>query len=399
MDKGRKGVLVIGCSAPPDGGAGIGTYSKELAECFVGRGYDVLYVSPRPGDRSWLERHGVRHVETNPLGDQVQIAREVIDAIRSANPVGVINNDNSIIQSLMPALPCPGIAVGHLDATTIATMAVTNKAWCDYIVAISNDMKGNYVNRLGVSIARCPIVHNGLQVPEQVGERGPGGRRLKVICATEYSRRKGGDHVYEFVRLLENSGLEVDMEWYGYMPESMRRKLSGKRCVSVKGRVERGVLMEAMGRADVFIMASRMEGCPMSMLEAMSYGTVPVVSDGVGAMRWIVHSGLDGFVCSLDNWARQALECVGELARNRKRLVSMQKRTRERFLGEFVIDRVVDDLLSLLNNPTVDRGERPGKVLIYDWHRPNKDTISVSLIDRLNWRLGRLTEAGVLRDI
>ena len=392
------GTLVIGCSSPPDRGAGIGTYSKELAESFASRGYEILYVSPRPKNDSWLETHSFKHAETEPTANQLQIARDVIDVIRSMNPVGVINNDNSIIQSLMPLLPCPSLAVGHLDVTTIATMAVTNKEWCDYIVSISNDMKDNYVNKLGVSIARCPIVHNGLKVPDRVGEKEPEGRNLKMVCATEYSRRKGGDHVYEFVRLLENSGLEADMEWYGYMPENMKRKLSGKRCVRVMGRVEREVLMEAMRKADVFLMASRMEGCPMSLLEAMSYGAVPVVSDGVGAMRWIVRSGVDGFVCSLDDWAHQALDCVRELFRNRQRLVFMQEKTMERFLDEFVIDRVADDLLSLLNNPTVDRSKHPGEVSIYDWHRPNVEIMPVTLIDRVNWRLGRLIKAGVLRD-
>jgi len=393
MDRDRMDTLVIGCSSPPDRGAGIGTYSKELAECFASRGYDILYVSPRPKDLTWLATHGFEHAETDPMGDQLQIARDVFDAITRVNPVGVINNDNSILQSLMPLLPCPGLAVGHLDATTIATMAVTNKEWCDYIVSISNDMKDNYVIKLGVSIARCPIVHNGLKVPDRVGEKEPEGRNLKMVCATEYSRRKGGDHVYELVRLLEKSGPEVDMEWYGYMPESMKRKLSGKRCVRIMGRVEREVLMEAMRKADVFIMASRMEGCPMSLLEAMSYGTVPVVSDGVGAMRWIVHSGVDGFVCSLGNWANQAHDCVVELACNRKRLVFMQEKTRKRFLDEFTIDRVVDDLLFLINNPTVDRAQPPRVVSIYDWHRKNK-----TLADRVNWRIGRLTKAGVLYD-
>ena len=390
-------MIAVGSSAAPDGGSGISTYAKELSEGLIAKGIDVAYVSPTPKSKLWLERQGIVHLPTDPNEDQVNVARNIVRQLSKMEVAAVLNNDNSIIQSILPLLDCPAIAIGHLDAYAIVKMAVFNKQWCDYIVTISNDMQKNYVLNHGVDIAACPVVHNGIQAPENFAPRTLNDNALQVICVTEYSRRKGGDHILSLCRKVPDSIPNVKLDWFGDVPKSIARKAECYNSIKVRGRVPRQDLLQAIKAADIFIMASRMEGCPMSMLEAMSYGVLPVVSDGVGAMRWLVNSGIEGFVCSLKDWANQAAQCIAELDNDRPRLLEMQNKTRERFIKEYQIDRVVDDLLSLIQKPRIERdAKKPNFVDVAAWHRHNPEVNPATFLQRLDWRLGRIRKAGRL---
>ena len=76
--------------------------------------------------------------------------------------------------------------------------------------------------------------------------------------------------------------------------------------------------------ADVLVMPSRFEGLPLAIIEAMTLGAVPVVTD-VGAVREAVTSGEDGFVISGDDVAEQMIAILRRLAENRSELRRMSQ--------------------------------------------------------------------------
>jgi glycosyltransferase involved in cell wall biosynthesis len=59
----------------------------------------------------------------------------------------------------------------------------------------------------------------------------------------------------------------------------------------------RSDMPETLGAADVFVLASRWEGNPLSVMEAMAAGR-PVVSTAVGAIPELVRDGVDGLLSS-----------------------------------------------------------------------------------------------------
>lgn len=68
--------------------------------------------------------------------------------------------------------------------------------------------------------------------------------------------------------------------------------------------------------ADVLVMPSRFEGLPLAVIEAMTFGAVPVVTD-VGAVREAVTDGEDGFVISGDEVADEMIAVLRQLADDR----------------------------------------------------------------------------------
>ena len=182
------------------------------------------------------------------------------------------------------------------------------------------------------------------------------------------------------------------------MPEKVSARCKDMSFVSFYGRVPRDRLLGAMREADVFLLSSRAEGCPMVMLEAMSMGVVPIASDGLGAMRWLVENGLEGFICNLSDWPRQTTECLRFLRENTESLRDMKMAVRLKYEKNFQMGAVIKEFLRLLSNPTVDRSIPKREFEVLYWHRPLYSSgRKATLLDRVRMRVGALREAGTLR--
>ena len=389
--------VLIATSAGPDRGSGISTYSREISMEMRRRGITVYYASPKPEDNSWLTNWDITHIATEQTDDQTNTALELLNFIKEKKIEAVFNNDNPILQSIAPFLTCPVIVVGHLNSHAIGRVACYNHRWVDYLVAISHDMQRSFVSKYAVPLYKCPVIHNGLHHPEQkeISDYN-GSRKLRVLFAGEYSKRKGGDLVATAIRSQHPAWEHLRLDWYGNVPKRFQRQLKKRQEVAFHGRVGREAFGSALAQADILLLASRSEGCPMAMLEAMSLGVIPIASDGVGAMRWLVTSGYDGYICNLNNWPSQALDCLLHLATNPELMDKMKSRVAKRFLAEFTIDKIVDQLLDLAKLPTVDRSTPPQGTRILKWHRNSPDLDPPTILERICFRLGVLRFEGWL---
>ncbi len=391
--------LLIGSSSPPDKGSGINAYVRELCEALINLGHDVRLSSPRPNDVSWLEQHGIEHVVTDQFEEPEECTRRLINYVRDQDIQGVINNDNALIQNIAPAVSCSFLAVGHMGRTSVASLACFQHEWTDHVVAISSDMQSIYVRRLGVPIIKCPIVYNGVADPGRPVDYTAGkDGNLAVVFAGGYNRNKGCREIERSLVRFKEAWQGIKLHWFGHVPERVVCRLARHGCIEFHGRVGRERFLETLSKADVLLLPSLTEGCPMTMLEAMSLGVVPVASDGLGAMRWLVTSGQDGFICHLDDWPSQQMQCLAYFLRHPEGLLQMKQASYLRFRQNFQSTATARHLVDLLNRPTVDRNRPSRAIQLLRWHRPFRpDGLKSPLIDRLAIRAGWLRKAGILK--
>lgn len=74
-------------------------------------------------------------------------------------------------------------------------------------------------------------------------------------------------------------------------------------------------VMEVLVRSKIFVLTSRSEGLPISMLEAMAAGTVPIVPD-VGEVRDIITDGVNGYIVEANNIPQYIKRIFGLLRDN-----------------------------------------------------------------------------------
>ena len=88
--------------------------------------------------------------------------------------------------------------------------------------------------------------------------------------------------------------------------------------VQLLGRIPKSEMGEFWKRQDIFVNVSEYEGTSLSMLEAMSYGCVPIVTD-VSGTREFIREGENGYVCDVGDIERIA-QSILELEGDREKL-------------------------------------------------------------------------------
>lgn len=390
--------LLISSSSPPDRGSGINAAVNELCMALRSLDCELHYTSPPPADPTWLEQNQIAHLPLDQHSDPGDAVRQILNYVREHDIDAAINNDNAYLQAAAPALPCPLLVVGHMDRTSVGALACHQHEWTDHVVAISSDMQLKFARHFGVPIQKCPIVFNGvsdLASGARMTDRDDG--PLRVVYAGGWSHNKGSEFIRKAVKRAPAAWKDVRLDWFGNVPSKVASSLEKYAAVELHGRVPRAEFLETLRQADVFLLPSHKEGCPMALIEAMSLGVLPISSDGIGAMRWLVTSGVDGFTCHVTDFDRQLVECIEFLKRHPDTLRDMQRAARARFERDLRSEDTARAILDLASHPTVDRSTRPARIPLLRWHRPLRpDGLKSPLIDRFCIRFGLLRRAGHL---
>jgi len=90
---------------------------------------------------------------------------------------------------------------------------------------------------------------------------------------------------------------------------------------------------------DIFVLTSFWEGCPLSILEAMSFG-IPVVSFSVGDVPYIIQNGKDGFFVK-DRDFTELIEKIKLLLKNETLRDKIGKNAKEKIRREFTVEKMV----------------------------------------------------------
>jgi glycosyltransferase involved in cell wall biosynthesis len=102
------------------------------------------------------------------------------------------------------------------------------------------------------------------------------------------------------------------------------------------GAVANEKVMDIAAEHDVFVLPTRAEGFPISLLEAMAAGLVPVVSDLESGVREAIDHNVHGLLAPIGDVGAFAA-AIGALRTDRGRLEAMSRAARARVEDEFDI--------------------------------------------------------------
>jgi glycosyltransferase involved in cell wall biosynthesis len=121
----------------------------------------------------------------------------------------------------------------------------------------------------------------------------------------------------------------------------------GRDRVSLLGWLPSEKALEALAASDVQLLVSGWEGQPISTLEAMASGVVPVVTDLPG-LRELIRDGTSGFLLPVGDIQAFA-SVLATLAADRERLSRMARAARESVPERARMDVAVRDFSVLLD--------------------------------------------------
>jgi glycosyltransferase involved in cell wall biosynthesis len=217
--------------------------------------------------------------------------------------------------------------------------------WGNLIICVSEHERALALERKLAPPDRLRVIHNGVRDAGAEFRADPGRSPARLISVARLDKPK--DHATLLAALAGLKSLEWELELVGEGPfESRLRELAGSLGIASRVRFA-GYLPDpaaALARAQLFVLASRSEGFPRSVLEAMRAG-LPVVASDVGGVKEAVDPGENGLLVPTgDTHAlASALEWLIAGPESRCRLGTLGRRIYER---QFTLERMVEQTLA-----------------------------------------------------
>lgn len=201
-------------------------------------------------------------------------------------------------------LPVSVICVGHVhsdDPMHYDHARHLGRFW-NATVAVSQTVAEKTKSACPEIAARLSTIPYGVPVPESViRPYRTAGAPLQVLYTGRIDQTQ--KRSLDLLAILERSlalGANVQLTVLGggaalgaFLTSAERLLQQGK--LRVLPTVPNEQLAEAYARADVLLLPSAFEGLPLSLLEAMAHGCVPVVSDISSGVPEVVEQGVHGF--------------------------------------------------------------------------------------------------------
>jgi glycosyltransferase involved in cell wall biosynthesis len=341
------------------GGAQI--HVRDLSTALRAAGHDAVVVAGTNGVLADdLRAHGVpyyslRHLarEVGPLQD-IRGFSELRETLREIQPdiisthstkagfIGRIAGKTLGIPTLFTAHGW-GFTDGRPPLQAFAFWAVerTTAAWAARIITVCESDRTAAVRARVTSSDRLVTIHNAMPDIDETLRARPGNSPAQLVMVARLSRWKDQPTLLHALSGLKD--LDWQLEFVGDGPlrgqlEELAQNLGLTSRVTFLGF--RRDVPERMAEAQVFLLISKWEGFPRSILEAMRAG-LPVVASDVGGVRESVVDGTTGFVIPPGDAVRLR-ECLRKLITCPELRVSMGEAGRTRYEEKFTFDRLVE---------------------------------------------------------
>ena len=172
---------------------------------------------------------------------------------------------------------------------------------------------------------------------------------LDILYIGRIEPNKGVDYIFDACKALKNNGVMFHLNFAGkeeteeqYIPK-FNETLGDN--FTYHGIVSGTVKTELLKKCDIFLLPSFFEGLPMSLLETMSFGQVPVVTPA-GSIPTIVTDNINGMFIRVKN-AEDIVDAIKLLTTNRELYTKLSSSARETIIAKFDDKKYICTLNSL----------------------------------------------------
>ena len=314
------------------GWGGTEIWAAEIARGLSYKGYHVILGGSElqvPLGKEY-EKYVERFTSENTI-------KKMCDTIENNLPCVIINNFAGcmFLAASVMKIKYPDdikiVSVIHNDNTGLYDAHMMLRDDIDSIICVSCKIRQRIIEKYNWNVNKIyfkeqPIAYDGQFTRQYWKNDTP----IKIGYAGRMVKQQKRAHLIpRIIEMLEEKHLDYLLEIAGegecidmIQKFIMEKKLEDK--VMVVGRIDKDKMPDFWKRQDVFINLSEYEGMSLAMLEAMSYGCVPVVTDVSGTQEFI-EDGVNGYVCNVDH-VEEIVKGIEKLTMSESNVENFSKR-------------------------------------------------------------------------
>ncbi len=302
------------------GGTELWAANLAYGLCESGKKVILLGGTEQPALESVYEQLTVRVSEQDTIMHMVDLIEKNLPCVFINNFAGCAFMAAIIVKKKYPDL-VKIISVIHNDNKSLFDAHMMLAQYIDTVFCVSNQIREHMLPLYSMPKEKYHFKEQPIPMENSWIRTANQSDILRIGYAARLVRQqKRADLLQNLVSELEKRNLHYifQIAGEGECEEVLRsfvarNQLQNK--VQLLGRMSKSQMKDFWKRQDVFVNVSEYEGTSLSMLEAMSYGCVPVVTDVSGA-REFISSGRNGYVCDVRDVEGMA-ECIACLERDR----------------------------------------------------------------------------------
>lgn len=214
----------------------------------------------------------------------------------------------------------------------------------DKIIAVSEELKNDFL-KAGIKRTKIEVVHNAIELIERSSGSNRAQKRLEYGVREDQivfgyvgrlSREKNVDYIIKAIKKIKDKGLSAVLLIAGTGPEEKRLKAQAEK-MELRDEVKfLGFCREVEKLIPIFnclIVASKTEGTPMALLEAMAYG-MPVIATRVGGIPKVIEDQFNGILIEpndIEAICQAAKQLIGDRNKCERLAYNARKTIKKRF--------------------------------------------------------------------
>lgn len=213
-------------------------------------------------------------------------------------------------------------------------------------VAISKRIQETISQVYGLDKKDIPIVLNGVDISKCI-KINDYSLKNKIVHIGRFSEQKNHKYLIDiFERIYKvYPNFKLVLVGQGELEDDVKNYVKTKKLennVVFYGTVDSSY--KVLNEADMFILPSKWEGIPMTIIEALGTG-LPVIAANVGGIPDMIENNKDGFICeSIDEYS----DCINNLIKNQKLREKIGKNAIKKSF-EFSSSMMCEQYLSIYN--------------------------------------------------
>lgn len=216
------------------------------------------------------------------------------------------------------------------------------------ITAVSEGVAGSLAANAGLRRQAISVIPNGID--DWAGVRNPRSASEDVVRIGYFGRLSEEKCVHDVIEAVviarRDAAVELDIYGDGYMREALERLVRDRAAASyVRFFGFTADVRSAMRGVDIVALASRLEGLPTALIEAMDAG-LPVVATDIPGTRELVAEGVTGLLSPRGDPGRMAAH-ISSLAGDAGRRAAMGAAGRARYERLYRADSMVARITSV----------------------------------------------------
>lgn len=366
--------------------SGVNSFAETLILQLNAMGVDAELVFPEfpDGDKPYLPKIPHRFLQLSNMSLEEQW-RELFNFVQQNAPCILVPNYDYLTSAISPSLPDDVAVIGiiHSDDVEHYEHAYRLGRYWNRIIC-SSEYQAQKTMALNPSFAeRIRVIPYGVAVPDAKIERQKShqsdisDQKITIVYCGRLTQ--GQKRVLDLVRItnhLEKKCIDYQLTVIGEGDDQETLKAAWAREITTRrvimtGRLSRAEMLSVLTQNEVFLLVSEFEGMPISLLEAMAHGCVPVVSDLMSGIPELVIDGVTGFRVPVGDVELFA-SCIERLSDDRALITKMGKAAHAHLCHQGFRDIDMGEkyhalILEVWNEITLGSYKRPAPML---WRSP-----------------------------